>query len=200
MISLAEIVRSLNAAWLLFLDRRGAMQMFDTSTTGFWRSFQAIVLVAPIYAVSVLADEQTYLAGAPTAGDAAFAPATFFLARAVTLLLDWVTLPLLLAALAPMLGIRQAYAPYMVARNWGSLLTIIPFVALSVLEVTGVIEGQAVLVAIGAALALSLRYSYLAARRALGVPVDVAVGFVVLDFLVSLAITRVVAYALGVDA
>ena len=145
-------------------------------------------------------DLQTYLAGAPTAGDAAFAPATFFLARAVTLLLDWVTLPLLLAALAPMLGIRQAYAPYMVARNWGSLLTIIPFVALSVLEVTGVIEGQAVLVAIGAALALSLRYSYLAARRALGVPVDVAVGFVVLDFLVSLAITRVVAYALGVDA
>ena len=38
------------------------------------------------------------------------------------------------------------------------------------------------------------------ALRALGVPVDVAVGFVVLDFLVSLAITRVVAYALGVDA
>ena len=37
------------------------------------------------------------------------------------------------------------------------------------------------------------------ARRALGVGVDVAIGFVVLDFLVSLALTALIGRLLGVN-
>jgi hypothetical protein len=198
MISPAEVIRAVNAAWFLFLDRRGAVKMFDTSLAGFWRSFQAIVLLAPIYAISVIADEQTYLSE-PSSG-AHFDPIAYFLAHALTLPLDWVALPLLLAGLAPALGIRNGYVAFVIARNWGALLTVIPFALLSLLEAAGLIGGRVILVAAGAALAASLRYSYLAARRTLGVPVDVAIGFVVLDFLVSLGIARGVAHLLGVEA
>ena len=50
MIGATKSSASLNAVWLLFLDRRGADPLFDSSVEGFWRSFRAIVLVAPLYA------------------------------------------------------------------------------------------------------------------------------------------------------
>ena len=63
-ITLDEIARSLQGAWLLFLDRANAMRLFDASYGGFWRSFQAVVLVAPAYELTVLADRRALLAAA----------------------------------------------------------------------------------------------------------------------------------------
>jgi hypothetical protein len=198
MINLADISRALNAVWLLFLDRAGAIQMFDTSIDGFWKSFQAILLVIPIYAVSVLADEQAYRAVA--APDASFDAATFYVSRAVTLAFDWVTMPVLLALLAPFLGVRGGYTAYIVVRNWSVVLTLIPFAAISMLELAGLLRGEAILFPAGIALAISLRIAYLAARRALAVPIDMAIGFVAFDFLVSLGIARAAAYTFGIEA
>jgi hypothetical protein len=196
MISGADIRKSLTAAWQLFLDRRGAIQMFDTSIDGFWKSFQAIILVAPIYAVTVVADEQAYEALLPTS--VPFDAATFYVARALTLLLEWVTVPILLALLAPALGIRSGYTAYIVARNWGMVVTSVPFAILSLLDLSGLFPGQAILFPAGVALAIALRISYLAARRALAVPIDMAIGFVALDLLVSVGLTRGITYVLGV--
>ncbi|MEJ0097642.1 MAG: hypothetical protein WDM84_06590 [Bauldia sp.] len=48
-----------------------------------------------------------------------------------------------------------------------------------------------------AALAFSLRFGYLIARRTLGVSADVAIGLVVLDWLVSLAVVVLIGKATG---
>jgi hypothetical protein len=192
----AEISRALRAVWLLFLDRSGAMSLFDTTTEGFWRSFQAILLVAPVYAFVTLADQQFYLAD-PDIGPT-FDSATFFFARAVTLSIDWVTFPILLALLGGWLGIRSGYAAFIVARNWGNVFTIVPYAAVSLLELAGVAEGGLILVPAVVALAAALRLGYITARRALGVSIDMAIGFVVLDFLVSLGLSAGIAYLFGV--
>jgi hypothetical protein len=197
MISRDEIVRSLTAVWLLFLDRRDAIKLFDASIEGFWKSFQAIILVAPIYAVSVVADQQAYVALLPPG---AFDAAAYYTTRIVTFVLEWVTLPILLALLAPFLGIRSGYAAYIVARNWAMVLTSIPFAALSLLDLTGLFPGEAILFPAGVALAISLRISYLAARRALSVPIDMAIAFVVLDLLISVGLTRGLSYLFGIQA
>jgi hypothetical protein len=196
MIGRDEIVRALNAAWLLFLDRPGAIRGFDSTYQGFWRSFQAIVLVAPAYAVTVLADRHAML------GDSSdSAPeAAFMAARWLTFAFDWITLPLVLAALAGFLGIRQTYPAYVVARNWSAVVTILPFAAIAMVDLAGLISPEVLLFPSVLALAVALRFSYLIARRALLVGIDAAIGYVVLDFLVSLGLARLIGRLLGVEA
>ena len=65
----AEIARSLTGAWRLFLGRPDAMRFFDTSVDGFWRSFRAIILVAPLYALTALADRHDILTDANPTDD-----------------------------------------------------------------------------------------------------------------------------------
>jgi hypothetical protein len=65
MIDRDEINSSLTGAWKIFLDRPDALQHFDTSYAGFWRSFQAIFLIAPLYAVATLASWRMVIAATP---------------------------------------------------------------------------------------------------------------------------------------
>ncbi len=196
MISLDEVARSLNGAWLLFFDRPNAMRLFDASYGGFWRSFQAVILVVPAYELTVLADHRAYLAAAEAG---TFNEAAYFAAKWLAFAFDWVTLPLLLAALARFLNIQKGYPAYVVARNWSSVLTVLPFAVIALADLAGLISPQVLFFPSLLALAIALRFSYLIARRALDVGVDVAIGFVVLDFLVSLALTMVIGRVLRVN-
>ena len=136
-ITLNEIARSLQGAWLLFLDRGNAMRLFDASYGGFWRSFQAIILVAPAYEVTVLADRHALLAGA---GSDTFNEVAYVAARWLAFAFDWITLPLLLAALAGFLDIRRGYPAYVVARNWSSVLAVLPFAVIALVDLTGLVS------------------------------------------------------------
>ncbi len=196
MISLDEIARSLQGAWLLFFDRAGAIRLFDAGYRGFWRSFQAAVLVVPAYELTVLADRRAMLAAADGQG---FNEVAYTAARWLAFAFDWVTLPLLLAALAGFLGIRRGYPTYVVARNWTSVLAVLPFGVIALLDVAGVFSAEILFLPSLLALAIALRFSYVVARRALDVGVDVAIGFVALDFLVSLTLTALISRLLGVD-
>ena len=47
-----EIIRSLTGAWLLAKRDTSALNYFNLSIEGFWRSFSAMVLVLPILILS----------------------------------------------------------------------------------------------------------------------------------------------------
>lgn len=193
MIGRAEIEQALTGAWKVFLSRPDAMRSFDTSLEGFWRSFQAILIVAPVYLLTELSDQM----GLVTNG-AAVAPEKFWATEILSLVLDWIALPALLAVIGGLLGIKRAYPAYIVVRNWATPLMLAPFAAISLLSVLGVSE-DILLIPSVAAVAYSLRFSYLVVRRTLTTHLDVAIGYVVLDVLVSLAVVRVVAKLTGVD-
>jgi hypothetical protein len=192
-----EIARALDGTWRLLLNRADAMRFFNVSTDGFWRSFAAIFLVLPFYLLTVLTDREAMLADPATAPD--FDETTFWWIKLLTLAVDWVSLPILLALLAGFLGIRRNYPTFMVVRNWGAVLTIPPFALIALLEQIGIVGSDVALILSLAALGVALRYSYIAARRALAVGMDVAVLFVLLDFLVSLAVVRLIGRLSGVE-
>jgi hypothetical protein len=195
-IGAAEIQRSLAGAWKLFLGRPEDMRDLDTSVAGFWRSFQAIVLVAPVYAVASQADWAALAAAYP---DGALDPSAFWFLKATTLALDWVTLPLILALVGGFLGIRDRYAAFIVARNWSTVIAVLPFGLTSALALLGLLPGEAIIIPSLVALGFALRMSYAIARIALAAPVEVAIGYVVLDFLISLAIVRLLARLSGIE-
>ncbi|MHA1554073.1 MAG: hypothetical protein ACTSU0_06635, partial [Alphaproteobacteria bacterium] len=188
MITRNEIIRSLYGAWLLFLDRPGAIANFDTSYPGFWRSFQAILLIAPLFLVTLLAGYRNIQIFAPGAG--AIDGATFFWSHMVSLGIDWVTLPIILAAIAGLIQITGTYTPYVVARNWSAVLIMCPFAVIGMLELAfgAAIEPLISILSI-LALAAALRLAYLVARRVMEVQLGLAIGIVVLDFFVSLFIS-----------
>ncbi len=194
----AEIERSLTGAWRLFLDKPDALRFFDASADGFWRSFRAIVLVTPFYALTALADRHDILSDAIPDDD--FSGSAFWAAKAVTLCLDWVTLPILLGLIAGLIGIRRGYPAYVVVRNWATVLMIIPFAAIGLLDLFGIMGPTLLFLPSVVALAAALRMSYLIARRTLQVAMDVAIGLVALDFLVSLALVVLIARIFGVQA
>ena len=186
MLDREEVVRSLTGAWELFLDRPDAVRRFDVSVAGFWRSFQAILLVAPLYALASFAERQAILAD--PAGAAGFDDTLFALDRVLSLAIDWVTLPIILALIAGRIGIARTYPAFIVARNWGAVLSMLPFGLIGLAMGLGWIDGEAAQILSLAGLFLVLRYSYLIARRALEVPAAIAIALVVGDFLLSLAI------------
>jgi hypothetical protein len=192
-----EITRALDGTWRLLLNRPDALRFFNITSDGFWRSFAAVFLVLPFYLLTVLTDRDAMLADPTTA--TLFDETTFWAVKIVTLGVDWVALPILLAALAGFLRIRRNYPTFMVVRNWGAVLTIPPFALIALLEEIGIVDADIALILSLAALGVALRYSYMAARRALVVGMDVAVLFVLLDFLVSLAIVRIIGRLSGVE-
>ncbi len=193
----AEIVRALTGAWRLFLGRPDAMRFFDSSVDGFWRSFRAIILVAPLYALTALADRQDMLTDANPADD--IGNSQFWAAKALTLGIDWVTLPILLGLIAGFIGIRRGYPGYIVARNWATVVMIIPFAVIGLIDLTGLASPSVLVLPSLVALVATFRMSYEIARKSLGVGADVAVAFVALDFLVSLAIVMTVNRLFGIE-
>lgn len=192
-----EIARSLTGAWYVFLDRPDAAQLFDVSVNGFWRSFRAIVLVAPAYALSAMVEREVILAGLVDAGN--WSDQQFIVAKVLTLCLDWIALPLLLALVAGQLGVSRTYSAFVVARNWGAVLAIAPFGAIALLYLLGIFGEEATNIGSLVILVIILRYNYLIARRVLGLDTAFAIGLVVADFALSFSIAAFVDGLAGVS-
>ncbi len=183
-----EVRRSLAAAWGLFLNRPDAMRQFDLTVEGFWRSFGAVVLVAPIFVFGALADRQRVLSDAAEAMTTSV-PQDIF-ERLVALGIDWIALPLVLFVAARSLRIERTYTAFIVARNWSAVIASLPFGIISLLYLGGVLSKELVALLGLAALAIVLRYSFIVARAGLGVGIGFAAGLVAFDFFLSLLIVE----------
>lgn len=179
MSAVAETVRSLNGAWLLFKARPEGLLALDRSLSGFWRSFAVIVLIVPLNALTIFAIARTN-------PDETFSD--LFGNGLPILALDWVAFPLALALFAGPLGVSATYASYVVARNWAapiaSTLLMVPFL----LQGAGWIGPNATMVISLAALGLVLRYHFLILRIALRTSVTVSIALTIVDVLLTLLI------------
>lgn len=178
-----EIVSSLYGSWRLAHFDRGGMAYFDGSVDGFWRSFFAALIVAPLYAVML--GLRYAAAGEP--GD----PVHYGLIEAVSYLVSWFSYPVAMHALTGLLDCRDRFLGYMVAYNWSLVLqnaVLVPIAMLNALQVVGPdAAGVLWLVAIVAVLA----YLWFIARAGLEVPPLTAVGIVSIDVLLSLLVSGV---------
>jgi hypothetical protein len=139
LIGLGEIRAALDGSWLLLRNRPEGMAFFDQSIHGFWRSFLVILLLVPAFLVSGAAEKRFYFLENLYHPDA-FPNEAFWFAQAAGLGLDWVALPLVLAALAVPIGISRRYVPFIVARNWTSLLASVPYLVTYLLFLLGILS------------------------------------------------------------
>ncbi len=187
----ADFRVGIEAAVALFLGRPGALARFDVSLDGFWRSFAAIVLVLPSYAISLMAIRRGQMQQLPA--DVVDVPWVGFAAeRVVVLGLDWMALPLVLALLAGRLGIGGRYVPYIVARNWAAPVAAALNAVPALFYAAGLIDEEIAAILTVVVLLVILHYGYRIARQALAVPIGLAIGIVVLDLLLGLLVSETV--------
>jgi hypothetical protein len=183
--TLACIRDNLVGAWLVMLGRPEGMQRMDLSLSGFWRSFAAIIALVPLAGLELVSERRI----AMEAGEAPGAlTSSDLVVQAVALAADWVTFPIVFALLARPLGLGGRYVPFIVARNWASVLIAAMVSAVHAVHVIGVLPSLLASVLLFAAFALALRFSYVIVRTTLGVPPGAALPIVILDVLISLTI------------
>ncbi|GGB57192.1 hypothetical protein GCM10011316_31600 [Roseibium aquae] len=196
MISLREAVWSLKGSWLLLQNRPEGLSWFDLSLGGFWRSFGAILFILPLFWVSSLAEQKLILMESDMTAEG-LAATNFWVSRFLALGLDWIALPLLLAALAGPIGISQGYAPFIAVRNWTSLLIAAPYALIGLFYLSGMISSGFTVLFWMTILIAALWYRFVVARITLRCGVGLAIGIVVLDFLLSLFIQEMSGRLLG---
>lgn len=187
MITFNEIYAAVLHSWALFRGDRGALNAFDSSYDGFWRSFAVILVLAPFYVIVFLA-EQRLILDDPLEAPVTFSAGAFLFWKSMSALVDWVALPILLAFLAKPLNFANRYTLLVVARNWTSILAILPYALVSLLFITGLLPPGGLLWASLLLMLILLRFRYQVFSAALGGPTSLVVGFVALDFLFSVLI------------
>lgn len=179
-----SIAENIAGAWQVMLGRPEGLERLDISVEGFWRSFGAIVLVAPFMLLSLVSQQSIVVEGE------AFTPLTGadVALRLAGLAIEWGVFPLVFAALAPTLGLGPRYVPFIVARNWSAVIVAALISVLDVLHLLGIIPSPAMPYVLLGAIIVAVRFSYIVARTALHASALTALPIVVLDLLLSLAI------------
>jgi len=176
--SLNEILRALYGAYRLARFDAGGMTHFDATPGGFWKSFFAAVVVAPLYLLLLAVRIEN---GSPDVD-----PARFMAVESIAYVIGWVIYPLVMATVARLIDRERHYVRYIVAYNWASVWQNVVYLPVAILSVAGLLTGGAGgLLALGA-LAVVLVYAWFVARTALDIPGLFAVPLVGLDITLGL--------------
>lgn len=184
-----EVLASLFAAWRLFLGRPDAMRLFDLSFGGFWRSFLAVVYLVPIYVPYILSERRLMILNSGL-DEALFPMGAFFAVRTLALVVDWLTFPLLMLAVARPLGFSRGIVAYIVAHNWGGVLFTLPIALPAILYGYGLMPGTIAATFTFIGLGLLVRYLYMIARAALQASIGQSVAIVLTEILLSFVLAE----------
>lgn len=113
-----DIQRQMTGAFMMMTGRREGIRLLDLSMDGFWNSFFAIVVAAPVMLAA-----WAPMAGEIAGADAGFGQRASIVARLALVDIGAWVLPIVgLAAIAGTVGIRDRFVHYVVATNWGGAL------------------------------------------------------------------------------
>jgi len=161
------------------LDPSG-LDYFNPTIDGFWRSFFAAVLIAPVYLFLLLIRHSKF-----TEDVSLF---RFLGLETIAYVIAWVTFPLVMVYVAKAFERGEYYIRFIVAYNWAAVLQNALYLPIGILGSSGLIT-QDNANALGlVALTFILIYNGFIARTALNISMGAAAGLVGLDFLISVFI------------
>ncbi|MBO0345707.1 hypothetical protein J0X15_10795 [Roseibium sp. CAU 1637] len=181
----------------MFGNRPEGERYFDTSIEGFWRSFQVVILLLPFLILNGLAG-QKLIAEEGSVSPEELAASFFWQSQFTGYALDWVTMPILLALLSGVLGISRTFIPYIVVRNWASLLGTFPHTVIAALYLMGAVSSGLMVLMSLSTFVVILWYHFRIARLVLQANISLAFGVVILDVLLSLLVGELVGRFWGI--
>jgi hypothetical protein len=183
MIDVSAAVLGLTGALRLARLDRSGMRYFEPTVDGFWRSFQAAVIAAPIYLLLILLRTDEH----PLSAD----PLRATLIEAIGYVIEWTAFPLAAWYLARAFNCSGRYFGFVVAYNWANVIQVAVYVPVALLAATSVLPDSLISILALAVTAAVIYYQYFITRTALGVDALAAIAFVGTDFVLSLLLDAI---------
>ena len=178
-----EIIAALFGVWRLTRFDADGMNWFNLTTSGFWRSFFAAVLVAPFFALLVYLDFPK-----PTEPiDAGHEIIVTMMVYGV----GWAIVPLIMIPLTKLLGLSRGFVPMMVAYNWVTLPQVVIQVLATLPGASGLVSEELSVIMLFAALIYIVVIEWFVIRTALQTTAWMAVGITVLIEATGILITLI---------
>ncbi len=184
---LHEAQRAMIGSWRLLLRDTNGYDEFDLTERGFWRSFSAIVPIAPLYlyaATIQIPDELGELAKPSEQLETSLGLVVMIL------IVQWIAWPLAMVFVARIAGLAHNYSRYIIAYNWSSILVMCAqMVPATLLAQGGAVTSLGNLVFI-IFLFAALYYHWYIAFTALQTTMSMAWILVLADIVLGVGITR----------
>jgi hypothetical protein len=176
--ALQELQLAIVGALRLARGDRGALNYFDRTLDGFWRSFRAAALAYPLFVILLT----LRIAGPEWAKAGGF---RIMLVETIGYVISWVLFPLVMLPITRALGREHRFYDFMVPYNWSQVPQSVLFVLVGLpggagMRLAGFVAAYAVLL-----------YEWFIARVGLEIS-GVAAGLVVIvDVVASLAVGQI---------
>ena len=179
--AIAYVRQSLFAAARLASFDKSATDDFDNSSEGFFLSFTAMIVAMPLYLIQMTAIRLSLAGGA--GATASIEPGTILL-ELLYFAVSWISFPLVMIAIAPLINAGGRYVPFVIVHNWASCIVLAVQILPSLFVLVGLpwLAGGTVI----PLLVLALIYLWQVAREGLQVTPLTAVGIVILELLITL--------------
>lgn len=180
MISATDAVRALYGAYRLALFDKSGLNYFDASIAGFWRSFTAAFLIAPLFFAILAGRYFTEQIDVPLS--------QYMASEISAYVLSWLIFPVLMEQLSKPMGCRDKYLSFIVAYNWAMVPQYALFIVVIALGLTGIIPPELAGSLSVMMLIWTFFYAGFIAKSALEISTQTAIGIVFMDFLLGLTI------------
>jgi hypothetical protein len=177
MIRAAHVATALYGAFRLALFDKEGLRYFEATVDGFWRSFFAAILVAPLYAVMMALRAAEIDAG--TSG---------LILDGLAYVVNWLAFPVVMLSMVRVLDREGRYLGYIVAYNWAAVLQNAVYLPIAILILTGILPTEAGGFLSLLALGWVLLYSGYIAHVGLNITPLAAGGIVAVDLLLGVII------------
>ena len=166
---------------LLRFDLR-AFAHFNATHDGFWKSFWAAAILAPLVAIGAVRSAIDH----PPESLGRYAAL-----QVIAYALGWLAYPFAMVWIVDHLGRRERYYGYFAAYNWFQLAETAASTVLVLLGMTGILSDDAAMFLFLVLQGVFLGYDWFIAKHALGIESGTAAMLVAIDFLLSLIISWV---------
>ena len=187
---IGEAHRSIFGSLRLAIRDQGGFDDFNLTEAGFWHSFAAIVILAPLYLYGHDIQGAAEMARTATPDDGASEPS--LVTSIFELLIQWVAWPLAMAVIAKFTGLTANYSRYITVYNWSAILVGVVQVIPIFLYAQGGVLAELGSILMVAALAFAIYYRWYIAQTALKTTGSIASALVLADLVLSFGIIRLV--------
>lgn len=184
MISAREAASSVYGAYRLFLRDPGGLAYFNVSVGGFWRSFSAALIVAPVYLANAAI---RYSQDFPLQIQVSYPD--YLLSLLVAFILSWLAFPVAMSFLCQFMDRQHQFLPFTIAYNWASLIQGAILFPAAILVGLGGDTGGFGAVVVLVALVIVMVYAWYIALVGLQVSGIAAFGIILMEFALTQTIS-----------
>lgn len=175
-----EIIKALYASIYLAKFDSNGFNYLGTTITSFWRSFSAAAIVLPFFLILVIMrfNRLEIESGFPR----------YLGLDLCSYTLSWLVFPLIIEGISRSLNRRGSYIKFMVAYNWSMVPQNILYAIIIIASYVGLFSNKLANTLTLFVLMWTFALTWFVVRKGLGVSAIIAIGLVIIDFLLSLII------------